>query len=117
MAMAIHEYYDAIVTPSNDNFRTLVDPISNNQLPQTLTYVKSVTYGAIGFLMFESNSTMSELKQSVSAALGVDVGIGDLVDGGHVDVSVDTESKKVYIKSNNHESFWNRIKWKSAAGI
>ncbi|HNR20788.1 MAG TPA: hypothetical protein PKN75_06365 [Bacteroidia bacterium] len=96
LAMAIHEYYDAAVIPTNDNYKTLIEPTANNQLPQTLAYVKSVTYGAIGFVMFESNSTMSELKSAVSVALGVDIGIGDLIDGGHVDASVSASSKEKF---------------------
>lgn len=100
LAMVIHEYYNASVVPSNDNYQTLIDPIANNSIPQSVAYVKSVIYGAMGFVMFESSGTMDELKNAVSVGLGINLGIGEIIDAGNLNVSVDTESRRRFESSS-----------------
>lgn len=100
LAMVVHEYYNASVVPTNDNFATLIDPTVNTNIPQSVAYVKSVIYGSMGFIMFESSGTMDELKNAVSAGLGVNVGIGEIIDAGELNVDVDTKSRRIFESSS-----------------
>jgi hypothetical protein len=91
LARIVTEFYQVNAAPEG-SYKNFITPTYSPDLPSSLAYVKSITYGTVRYIMFESTKVLEELKRDIDVGLDIEVGSEILdIDGGGVSVGIDSE--------------------------
>jgi hypothetical protein len=86
-----YNFYSIDASPTNDDVRNFLTPVAGSNIETNVVYVSSVLYGTTGYVYFESNKSIAELKAAVEEVVGV---AGPLDQGtATVNISADARTK------------------------
>jgi len=86
-----YNFYSMDASPNNDDYKAFLNPVAGTDIPANVVYVSSVLYGTTGYVYFESNKSITELKAAVEEVVGV---AGPLDQGtATVNISADARTR------------------------
>jgi hypothetical protein len=86
-----YNFYSIDASPTNDDSRNFLSPVPGTDIPTNVVFVSSVLYGTTGYVYFESDKSVEELKTAVEEVVGV---AGPLNQGtATVNISADARAK------------------------
>ena len=93
-------YFDVVADPQPTTSNNTLSPLNlinvaaGTATPNDLLFVRSISYGSEGYILFEADMTTSELNAAIAEALGVS-GSGPL-DKAKIGVSMSAETKNKF---------------------